>query len=358
MHLIKCNKNNYKAYLHFIKDIYKSNSGYKDTISVVLKPLLMGKSEFCKHAYICPIIVYDDNKIVAATTFIHAHNYKEALQIAFFEALPNYQNAVDLIIDTGKSICKERNISNITIGLNGHVNYGLGILSDNYNLPLSFGSNYNPPYYIDYFRHYKFNEHTLVSYCGSMNGFNFQAYEKIIEKINSKFTFRNISFRNFRNDLKVYTDLNNKIFDTHPFYFKRSHDEDYELFRELKFFLQEENLIFALKDGKAIGFILWYPDFNQLIPEGKTIGVGTFVKNRLFSKKINTFKIVEIGVLSEYQNTGAILGLFNQCHNYTKNKYDHYETSWILNSNFKSKNFGVKWADKEYKHYKVYEIEV
>ena len=104
--------------------------------------------------------------------------------------------------------------------------------------------------------------------------------------------------------------------------------------------------------------MLWYPDYNQLIPEGKNIGVDTFVKNKLFSDKIDTFKIIEMGVLSEYQNTGAILGLFNQCYNYTKNRYDHYETSWILNSNFKSKNFGVKWAEEEYKHYKVYEIEV
>lgn len=358
MRLIQCNKNNYKAYLHFIKDIYKDNSGYKDSISVLLKPILTGKSEFSKHAYICPVMVYDDNKITAAATFIQADNYKDVLQIAFFEALPGYQSAVDLIIDTAKDICKERNIVNITVGLNGHVNYGLGILSDNYDLPLSFGSNYNPPYYIDYFNKYKSNEHTLVSYCGTMDSFNFNSYKRVIEKINSKFTFRNISFRNFKDDLKIYTDLNNKIFKSHPFYFKRSYEEDYELFRDLKLFLREENLIFVLKDGDPIGFMLWYPDYNQLIPEGKNIGVDTFVKNKLFSDKIDTFKIIEMGVLSEYQNTGAILGLFNQCYNYTKNKYHYYETSWILNSNFKSKNFGVKWAEEEYKHYKVYEIEV
>ena len=151
MHLIRCNKNNYKAYLHFVKDIYKSNSVYKDSISVLLKPILTGKSEFSKHAFISPVMVFDDNKIAAEATFIQADNYKNVLQIAFFEALPGCQKAVDLIIDTAKDICRERNISSITIGLNGHVNYGLGILSDNYDLPLSFGSNYNPPYYIDYF---------------------------------------------------------------------------------------------------------------------------------------------------------------------------------------------------------------
>lgn len=358
MKVVECNSKNYQLYLKFIRYIYKNNKFFKDTTSSLLKSFLLKQSEFCKHAFIHPIMVYDDNQIVAVCTYIHANNYKDALQISYFEALPQYDKVVELIINFAKKLCKERAATKIIIGLNGHVNYGLGILSDHYDTPLSFGNNYNPPYYIEYFNKYKTIDYTLTSFYGNMSDFNLDRQKRAIERVCSNFTFRNINFKDFKNEIKIYTDLNNNCFKNHSFYFGRSYKADYELFKELKLFIKEENLIFVEKDGQPIGFMLWYPDFNELILEGKTIGISTFIKNKLFSKKIKKFKIVEIGVLPKFHNTGAILGLFNECYKRTKGKYDLYETSWILDTNFKSKNFGVKWADKEYKHYKVYEIEL
>ena len=356
MNIVECNSNNYKLYLKFVTSIYKDNSFYKDTMSSILKAILLKQNEFSNHAYIYPVMIYNHNKIAAVCIYIHADNYEEALQISYFEALPNEEAAVELIINFGKELCRKRSISKITLGLNGHVNFGLGLLSDHYDTPLSFGSNYNPSYYIDYFNSYKTIEYTLTSFCGNMSDFNFDRQQKAIGKICSKFTFRRANFRDFKNEMKIYTDLNNQCFIDHPFYFKRGHREDYELFKDLKLFIKEENLIFAEKDGQPIGFMLWYPDFNELIPSGKSIGISTFIKNKLFSNKINKYRIVEMGILPPFHNTGAILGLFNECFKSTKGRYNLYETSWILDSNFKSRSFGVKWADKEYKHYKVYEI--
>jgi hypothetical protein len=358
MNIVDCNSKNYKLYMKFVKSIYKNNSSFKDTTSSLLKSVLLKQSEFNKVAFVYPVMIYHNNKIVAVCTYIHADNYQETLQIAYFEALPDYAAAIELIISLGKKLCKERNISKITIGLNGHVNYGLGILADHFDANLSFGNNYNPSYYIDYFSKYKTVEYSLTSYSGNMNDFNLDRQQKAIKRICGNFTFRNIDFADFKNEMKNYTDLNNSIFENHPFYFKRSHEEDYELFKDLKLFMKEENLIFAEKNGQPVGFMLWYPDFNELIPKGKSIGISTFIKNKLFSYKIKKYKIVEIGVLPQFHNTGAILGLFNECYKMTKGKYDFYETSWILDTNFKSRNFGVKWAEKEYKHYKVYEIQL
>lgn len=358
MNIVECNSKNYKSYMKFASSIYRGNPYYKDTTSSLLKALLLKQSEFCRHAYIYPVIVYNEGEVAAVCTYIHADNYSETLQIAYFEALPDCESAVELIIDFAKELCRKRNINKITIGLNGHVNYGLGILSDYYDVPLSFGNNYNPSYYIDYFSRYKTIEYTLSSFKGNMNEFNLDKQQRALKKVYDKFSYRNINFADFENEMKIYTDLNNLCFSSHPFYFKRSYREDYELFKDLKLFIREENLIFAEKDGQPIGFMLWYPDFNELIPGGNSIGVSTFIKNKLFPNKIGRYKIVEIGILPQFHNTGAILGLFNECCRRTKGRYDSYETSWILDSNFKSRNFGVKWANEEYKHYKVYEIEL
>ncbi len=356
MNIIECNADNYKHYLNFVRSIYKDNPFYKDTTSSLLKSFLLKKNAFCKHAYVHPVKVYDNGRIVAAVTFIHADYYQETLQLTYFEALPNYDQAVEMLIDYGKALCQKRKISKMTIGLSGHVNYGLGILQDHFDAPLSFGNNYNPPYYIKYFDKYKTSDYVLTSFKGKMEDFNMEGQERAIQRVCSNFTFRPMNFKDFKNEMKLYTDLNNACFLNHPFYFKRNYEEDYELFKDLKLFLKEENLIFAEENGKPIGFLLWYPDYNELIAPGKAIGLSTFVKNKLFAHRIKKYKIVEIGVLPKFHNTGAILGLFYACYQRTKGKYDAYETSWILDTNFKSKNFGVKWANEEYKHYKVYEI--
>jgi hypothetical protein len=128
----------------------------------------------------------------------------------------------------------------------------------------------------------------------------------------------------------------------------------FKLFKELKYLLREENLIFVEKLGVPVGFMLWYPDYNELINKGETPGIKTVVKNKLFSDRIKTFKIVEMGVIPGERNKGAILALFDYCYKSTKGRYESMESSWILSENIKSKSFGMKWADEEFKHYKAY----
>lgn len=356
MELLQCIKRDYQDYLRFVKGIYNKYPKYKDGSTPILKQFLYKRGAFCSRLEIMPMMIKKDNEIIATCMYIISKNYEKVLQVAFFEALENHQGAVDLIMEKAKQICKERNLNKIVIGLNGHVNYSIGFLCDKFDAEISFGSSYNPSYYVNYFSKYNPRQYRMVSYSNSMSTLNFAKHQRILERVNDRFNYRSIDFRNFRKEMKVYTELNNICFQHHPFYFPRNADEDYELFRELKLFLREENLIFVQEGDKTVGYLLWYPDFNELLGYGKTIGIGTFMKNKLFSKQIKKMKIVEIAVLSEYQNSGAILGLLYECYKRTSHRYNTCETSWIFESNYKSSNFGLKLLAHEYKHYVTYEI--
>jgi hypothetical protein len=100
--------------------------------------------------------------------------------------------------------------------------------------------------------------------------------------------------------------------------------------------------------------MLWYPDYNELIPSEKSLSLKTVIDHKLFNKKMSTFKIVEIGVIEEEQKNGAILALFDTLNQLTMNKYDYCESSWILKDNRDSSNFGIKWSEGEYKTYAAY----
>jgi hypothetical protein len=356
--IIACGKQDIHKYLLFMKKVYQDIPNYKDTFSVLVSSVISGRSVFCRYADVQPMMVYDQDKIIAVCAFIHAREYPDTLQVAFFEALPGSPEAVDLIMEKAKQLGRMKGVRNISIGLQGHVNIGLGILADRFQDRLVFGSAYNPPYYPDYFARYSYKETDLVSFQGEVNSFPLEQYQKVLAKVRGRYRFRPADFRRFRAEMAIYTDLNNRCFADHAFYYPRYPEEDYELFRDLKWFLKEENLIFAEDNGKVVGFILWYPDFNELIPSQGKVGISTVVLNWFLSRRIRKCKIVEIGVLPEYENKGLMLGLFDSVYQRIKGRFRWYETSWILDNNYKSKNYGLKWADREYKRYKVYEMEI
>ncbi len=352
----RCSKTDYKDYIRFVRGIYSRFPNYKDSSTPVLKQFLYKQGVFCSSLDIIPVMVKNEGSIIAACIYIISGNYDKTLQIAFFEALENCQEAVDLIMEEAEQLCRERGLEKISIGLNGHVNYGIGFLCDRHDADISFGSSYTPDYYASYFSKYASKQHDMVSYWGSMSTLSFEKYEKLLKRINRRFNYRHMNFKDFRAEMKIYTDLNNICFKEHPFYFERSYQEDYELFQELKHFIKEENIIFVQEGERPVGYMLWYPDFNELLGYGETIGIGAYIRSKLFSKRIKKLKIVEIAVLPEYQNSGAILGLFHECYKKNAHRYAAYETSWIFEENYKSRNLGAKLLEKEYKHYTAYEI--
>lgn len=358
MKIHQCSNAEVKKYISFCKEIYRNDENYRDSLTDILEMILYKKGEFCKNAQITPWLITQSDRILAVCTFIIACRLRDTLQIAFFEARRDCQEAVDLIIDTASEKCRKEGLIKITVGLNGHVNYGLGLLASDFDKAVCFGSSYNPPYYTGYFTKYSPKEYHLTSYLTDMERYSLEAEQKILDRICRNFTFRIADFRNLRQEVEIYTDLNNRCFKGHPFYFERAASEDYELLNQFKPFINGENLIIAERKGSPVGFMLWYPDFNQLIPAGGRIGIGTYIKNKLVGWKIDKFKIVEIGIVPEYQNSGVVLGLFNKCMEMTRHRYKWCEAGWILDTNIRSKGFGIRWADREYKSYKAYELEI
>ncbi len=356
---IKVVENKYiNDYISFCKEVYRGNIYYRDIMSSTLKSILSGKAEICKSTIMKPIMVLDSGRIVAVCTFAIVDRMDDVLQIAYFEALENQEKAIEAIMEYGRELAEKHSITRILVGLNFHVNYGLGLLADHYEEVQSFGSSYNPPYYIDYFKKYTSEEVNLVSYLAKMVDFDFGVNKRLMDRITSKYSVRKADFKNIEREAAFYTHLNNKAFKNHRFYYERRLNEDLELFKEFKILLREENLLFMEYEGKPIGFMLWYPNFNELIKPGEGLGLKTVIKSKLFHSKIKKFKIVELGVIPEHQKNGAVLALFNHCFKIVKDRYEICEAGWILENNIDSRGFGFRWSDEEYKHYKAFIIDI
>lgn len=347
-------KEEYLDYYKFYQSIYKKRPRKKDDMASMLLSILKNKSAINKRIKIKPILVYSDGVPVMGAVLIQADDMNEYIQMSFFEAVSENETAFSLLLEETKVTGDLWKAEYISGSLNIHVNYGLGFLSSHFDQESSFGMNYNPEFYNHFFIKADFKTIDLVTYKQDMRQFELPISDRLLKRLNSKFTVRTMDYKHFKRDIKIYTELNNDAFKSHLFYFKRNFEEDYELFKSFKILLKEENLLILEKDHKPIGIMLWYPDYNELIPTGRKLSLKTVIDYKILQKNITTFKIVEMGIVEEEQKTGAILSLFDALNKLTLNRYDYCESSWILKDNKDSSNFGIKWSEGEYKTYSAY----
>ena len=239
------------------------------------------------------------------------------------------------------------------------MNYGLGFLYSHYNEKNSFSATANPEYYNDYFEKMNCEKIFLNTYRTLVDYSKIQKYDSLIEKLNRNYSFKYFDKNNFDYYSKIYTDLNNKTFCKHRYYYKRNYEEDKEMLKELFLFMKEDSLIFAFDGNKPVGFVMWYPDFNELVKKGDAFGAKHFIKNKLFGKNIQSGKLMEYGILDEYRKSGLVMCLLNEVFiALKKHNIDCIKSSWILEENKDSNSVCKALCDEVHKRYVVYEKKI
>lgn len=353
--LIQANNKKLKTQLlKFHKKQYLEDPLKRDSMSGLLSGILFEKSQMSKAVKAFPILVKEGEDILLTAVLANVDRMDDYLQIAFFESPEYKKEAFDLLMDHALKLARELGCSKISASLNLHVNYGLGFLADSYKEPQSFGMAHNPPHFHRYFMENGFQKIDLLTFKKDMENMESLVPESLSKKLQKKYLVRNIDFKKLRQEALTYTRINNDAFRDHLFYYKRVPKEDLELFKDFRHILRPENLLFVQKDGEDIGFMLWYPDFHQIMPPSSSIGIGTVLRSRFQGRKIDTFKIVEMGIVQSHQGKGAILALFDHLQRITSGRYRYFESGWVLKDNHQSRAFGDKWSDGISKSYAAY----
>lgn len=347
-------------FYNITKTIYKDNPFYRTTNEEVVKHLTAGSTVFKNHATVIPYIIKKGDETVGRLALIHDAYLKDYVQIAFFEALPGLENLAELISE--KAAARFKECSKIVVGINGHLNYGAGILLNHFDEQPVFELPYNPDYYPDYFK--KFHKREIVSFRFETAPFH-EYFENFENSVWNGITVRFMDKRKFKKEIKTYTELNNACFHSHPFWAKRDINEDLEMFYPFRHFLSNENLIFAEYKGKPIGFVLWFPDFNQIVSNKGTLGLKERLKFRL-GNPIKTFRFYEIAVLPQYQISKASFAMIYKMAKAVKAKgYEIGEGGFIFQENTRSITLAVRYLHRAfgekmdaYRRFAVYEREL
>lgn len=301
-----------------------------------------GENSFFEHGKASRWILKDDHgKLIGRVgTFINDKKAWTFTQptggMGFFECIEDQEAAFTLF-----NVCRDWLAERGMEAMDGPINFGendnfWGLLVEGKGTP-SFGMNYNPPYYKDFFEAYGFKMYyeQVTNLLDLRKPFP-ERFWKIAEWIHAK---KGYSWEHFRFEAseRYIQDLK-KVYDAAWAFhenFTPINDEDLRrVVKNSKHLIIEEFIWFVYHENEPIAFLVMFPDANQLFSKlsGK---MHLLDKLRfMYYKNKNIFtraRITIMGVVPKYQKYGVESGIFWELDKVMKQRpwYTHIELSWV-----------------------------
>lgn len=338
--------------------LHRHHPQHRATEEGIVRMLCFGRTFFRTHAEVRPYLVRRGTEVVGRLALVQDRQAPERAMVAFFECLDGVDGVQDIVRDEARRVFPDARM--LVAGLWGHMNYGAGFLCSRFEEPPIFGLPWNPPGTLDHWRGMR--EHPMVSYRFPNGPFYRFAREAREAFDPGPYRVRPLDMGHLERDTALYTDLNNRCFRDHLYWSDRHPEEDYELFHPFRFLIRPENLIFVEEGDRAVGFILWYPDFNQLAGPGRELGVRDVLRYRL-RNPIRAVRLAEIGVLPDHRGGAATAALvLAMIEAVERGPYQFCEGGFIFQENQGSLGMTLKFIARAFgqplephRHYVVFE---
>ena len=332
-----------KQFHDVMRLIYKGDKNFVCPPDNVIEGIFTpGKNVFYNHGEATRWILVDEKNNLAGrvAAFI---NRKKAFTfqvptggMGFFECI-NDVKAVEILFDACRNWLTERGME----AMDGPINFGendnfWGLLVEGFT-PQSFGMNYNPPYYKDFFEKYGFTLYfeQVTNLLDLTKPFP-ERFWKIADRVRQKpeYSFRHFSYDESEKFISDFIEVYNDAWQFHENFTPTDPEAIRTMLTEIKSFLVPEFIWFAYHGDEPIAFELMLPDINQLFRyfNGK-INLWGKLKIALIGKK-NIFtrsRIVIMGVKPLFQKSGIESALFWHMDKVMKEnpQYTEIELSWV-----------------------------
>ncbi|HEY4612308.1 MAG TPA: hypothetical protein VII11_04945 [Bacteroidota bacterium] len=353
----------------FIKFLWKIYEGH----SAWVPPLLMDrrkimdkeKNPFYKHADAEFFIAERNGEMVGRIAAIINHNHNKEHNenigfFGFFESV-NDQSVANALFDHAKSFLKSRGVTAMRGPANPSVNDDWGLLIEGFQHPPALLMPYNPQYYVSMVEAYGFRKvKDLFAYCLKQETVYTDKMQRVYSLMleRHKMSFRTLQMKRFNEEVQLVKQIYNTAWAKNWGAVPMTGEEIDALAADLKAVVEPELIIFAEVKGRTIGFALSLPDINLALKHNK--------KGRLLpglwhlytrKKEIDGVRILVLGVLPEYQRSGAAGVLFYE----TKTRaqklgYRWGEAGWVLEDNWPMIRAAEAMNADLYKKYRLYEV--
>lgn len=336
-------KTSRKQFINVIKHIYKDDHCYArpldQDIENIFKP---EKNSFYSHGNATRFILLDNKNTIIGriASFINdkkAYGFDQPTGgIGFFECINN-KKAAHKLFDAAVKWLKERGME----AADGPINFGendnyWGLLVEGFTVT-TYGMQYNPPYYKNFYDSYGFHNYfeQVTNKLDLKKPFP-ERFWKIAEWIGKKpdYEFKHFNWKEKDKFIDDVIEIYNDAWKYHENFTPLDRKKVEPEFEQAKNIAEEELLWFAYYKNEPIGFILMYPDVNQILKyfNGK---LNLINKLRFLwmkqNKTMTRIRVVVLGVKTKFQRSGVESGIFYHVKNaiYKRPWINEMELSWV-----------------------------
>ncbi len=336
-------KRSSKLFHDVMRKIYRGDKNFicppDDVIEGIFTP---SKNVFFNHGEATRWILLDETGTLAGrvAAFINtkkAYTFQvPAGGMGFFECVHDYK-AAEILFETCRNWLAEQGMQ----AMDGPINFGendnfWGLLVEGF-IQQSFGMNYNPPYYKDFFEKYGFTLYfeQVTNLLNLKKPFP-ERFWKIADWVRQKpeFNFKHFSYDQTEKFISDFIEVYNNAWQFHENFTPTEPEAIRRMLDEMKSLLVPEFIWFAYHGDEPIAFEVMLPDINQMLSNfnGKInlwakLKVGLLGKKRIFTRA----RITIMGVKPRFQKSGIESALFWHMDSVMKKnpQYKEVELSWV-----------------------------
>lgn len=323
------------------------------------------KNPFYKHARMELFLAERDGKVVGRIGAIvnDNHNQEHNENIGFFGFFEcvNEQAVADGLFDAAAAWLKTQGVTAMRGPANPSVNDEYGLLVDGFDRSPMVMMPYNPPYYADLIEKHGFQKaKDLYAYWLDARTVFTDKLKRVARIVRERedLMIRTLDMKNFANEVKAIRELYSRGWARNWGEVPMTDEEFNYAAGDLKAVVDPDIVIIAEVKGKPVGFGMTLPDINQILIKNRKGRLIPGVLRLLFQKKLmNQVRIVILGVLPEYLNSGIGGLLFYETGVRCVAKgYPIGEASWVLEDNMMMNRGAQLMNGVIDKRYRIYQL--
>jgi GNAT superfamily N-acetyltransferase len=358
-------KSDEMRFIKFQWTVYEGSPNWVPPLLMDRKKLIDKRNNpFYKHAVMEMFLAERDGEIVGRIAAIINDNHNKEHEenigfFGFFECIDD-QAVATVLFDEAKKWLKAKGVTAMRGPASPSVNDEYGLLVEGFDLPPAILMCYNPPYYQKLIESYGFTKaKDLYAYYIHRDKALSDKLKRITEIVKNKsgVVFRSIDMKRFDEEAKTLRELYNRGWARNWGEVPMTEEEFAYVAKDLKPIVHPELVLFAEVKGKPVGFALSLPDYNMILKDNKKgYLLPALVRMMLFKKKIDFIRIIILGVLPEYLNSGIGGALFYETGiRSVENGFPHGEASWVLEDNVMMIRGADLMGGDKWKTYRVYD---
>ena len=359
-----------RAFISYVYRLYQSDQFWIPPLRLdVARVLNPKKNAFFEHGQIEIFLAKDKSglivgRIAAIVNGMHLKKYDDGVGFFGFFECEDDSNVAQLLFETASDWLRKQGLRALRGPVNPSLNDTAGLLVDGFERQPAILMPYHKPYYERLLLEVGFERvMTMWSYYANARLINEERLNrgaKIVLGRNPNFTIRIIDMDDWENEIRIMLDIFNDAWSENWGHVPMTKREVQQLADEMRMIVIPELINFVEDDGEPIGFSASLPDLNYIfstIRNGRlfpTGGLKLLLGMKL--KLVRETRMPLMGVKKSHHGKGVdSLIVADMLKRHRSIGMQGCEMSWVLDSNYRMKNFLTSMGAVKENEYALYE---